>query len=421
MKSTIYEIGSNGKLVESVDKFTDLTPGTLIEWGGNAGFPATLFCILRRHVSTFDGRTSYECFNVDKPGNNALLQRVEARSIKEEGDPSLWHSQHYFLQPDRLTDETVQAYAEYSDHLREDLEAHQAAEKAEADRLEAIGRELWPALLGNCAAVIVAEFEVNDSDPLTDYFGSHTTRRIILAPSTHKRDLFPELRKAADRRPETAHLGTGKGRFSPRVVIGADFVSYGSCYYEGAKSPWHNELQQDENGNEPTFTTRPEAESFIASKGDPCNISFDGLEVPFRWEIREEEIEHREKYSMGKGYYLSAGNGYHGWTVSKETFYNGAPTREFFICLAQCHDHLQKPEAKPAPKASAKAETTPANVQPATGFELSYERDWTWIHFSSKPAAEIIAALKNAGGRFSGRRVAWYFTSHVTAEQIGLA
>jgi hypothetical protein len=36
----------------------------------------------------------------------------------------------------------------------------------------------------------------------------------------------------------------------------------------------------------------------------------------FVWRILEEDIEHREKYSMGSGYFLAA-NRYSGWHVRK--------------------------------------------------------------------------------------------------------
>ncbi|MBN2061698.1 MAG: hypothetical protein JW882_14905 [Deltaproteobacteria bacterium] len=46
-------------------------------------------------------------------------------------------------------------------------------------------------------AVIMAIHEVDESDPMTDYFGSRHDRSILLAWSRHTRDLFPEMRKAA--------------------------------------------------------------------------------------------------------------------------------------------------------------------------------------------------------------------------------
>lgn len=55
-------------------------------------------------------------------------------------------------------------------------------------------------------AVIIAELEEDQSDIMTDYFGSRTVRTVALAWSKHERDLFPELRKAAATFDPTAFL-----------------------------------------------------------------------------------------------------------------------------------------------------------------------------------------------------------------------
>jgi hypothetical protein len=41
---------------------------------------------------------------------------------------------------------------------------------------------------------------------MTDYFGYHTTRTVILGFSTHIKDLFSEMRKYAANFSETTHL-----------------------------------------------------------------------------------------------------------------------------------------------------------------------------------------------------------------------
>jgi hypothetical protein len=104
-------------------------------------------------------------------------------------------------------------------------------------------------------AVIIAEMISDRSDYMSDYHGGTTVRTIILGFSSHERDLFSEMRKAALNHPETAHLAT-----------------------------------------EP------------------------------------ETAEHREKYSMGGGYYLKAGYRYDdGWKISKQRISGpqGIPTGEW--------------------------------------------------------------------------------------------
>jgi len=90
-------------------------------------------------------------------------------------------------------------------------------------------------------AVIVAELRRDVSEPQSDYYNTTTDRTVLLAWSKHTRDLFAEMRRAAGRYDETAHL-----------------VNAGK------------------------------------------------------------EAEHREKWSMGQGYYLTETNGYSsGWRVRK--------------------------------------------------------------------------------------------------------
>ena len=78
----------------------------------------------------------------------------------------------------------------------------------EDNALAAIGAELWPKLMGNCKAYIVAKEMRDESDAMSDYYGGRVAKTVILAPSKHTRNLFPELRKAAKRIPETACYGT---------------------------------------------------------------------------------------------------------------------------------------------------------------------------------------------------------------------
>lgn len=109
-------------------------------------------------------------------------------------------------------------------------------------------------------AVIVAVLETNDCDHQTDYFNVKRGRVVFLAWSKHTRDLFPEMRKAAARFEETAHLATPP-----------DVDDNGYRKTEDNKKWWH---PADEN---------------------------------------------RNKYSMGDGYFLKVDGSYaSGWKVKKE-------------------------------------------------------------------------------------------------------
>lgn len=50
-------------------------------------------------------------------------------------------------------------------------------------------------------------------------------------------------------------------------------------------------------------------------------------------------------------------------------------------------------------------------------FQVTYDRDWTWIQFTSKPAESILAALREFA-HFSKRRTAWYATERIAETEI---
>jgi len=192
-------------------------------------------------------------------------------------------------------------------------------------------------------ALIVAELEHDDCDMQTDYFATSTTRRVALAWSKHRRDLFPELRKAAALWPETADMGPGCDLYRPRVVLAAD-ITAGERYYAGRYSPWHRDMTDDDDGRPRVFTTETAARAFIAASGEPRAIWCGDQLATFRWDLGRESIEHREKYSMGHGYYLKAGSRYgSGWRVVKTWRDDGAYPAELFT---------SGPLATPAPAVS---------------------------------------------------------------------
>lgn len=126
----------------------------------------------------------------------------------------------------------------------------QAAARAQNESVErraAFMADAAKRVPADAKAVIVAELVEDRSDSMTDYYGSTTTRTVILGFSTHTRDLFPELRKAARNFAETASLADA-----------------------------------------------------------PANA------------------EHRQKYSMGGGFFLKAGYRHdNGWKVSKQRLFRG--------------------------------------------------------------------------------------------------
>ena len=189
------------------------------------------------------------------------------------------------------------------------------AEQAHGKALCDAARPSW------AKAVIVAHYAVDKSDIQSDYFHVQDGAFHILAWSRHDKDRFDEMRKVAATFPQTAHLGPGCDEYTARVVLAGDVQTIGGCHYTGSTSHWHSEMYPTRDA--PTFQTQTEAEAFIKAAGEPGSISFDGTVVPFAWRIDKRSIEHREKYSMGAGYYLRADHG-GGWTVEKTYLTNSA-------------------------------------------------------------------------------------------------
>lgn len=130
-------------------------------------------------------------------------------------------------------------------------------ERIRVEQVKVIGRKwLTDNLPIDAKAIIIARLKHDESDSQTDYFASRTPRTVILGFSTHKRDIFSEMRKYASNFEETAYL------------------------------------------------------------------------VEFN-----EDYEHREKYSMGAGYYLGESK-YSGWIIEKSPIYDRNRIMEDFAYTA---------------------------------------------------------------------------------------
>lgn len=208
--------------------------------------------------------------------------------------------------------------------LRQEAEqkAKKEAEVEEQKRIDIeaikkIGRKRFAEILPkNAKAVIVARLKEDESDSQTDYFASRTTRTVILGFSTHKRDLFSEMRKHASNFEETFHL--------------AEF---------------------------------------------------------------REEYEHREKYSMGAGYYLGESK-YSGWIIEKVAMYSREGMINEFAYTAGNEDNIR----------IKREDNIPPNDENSCG-----KSSCTLVEYSEKALAvfgdtkSIKEELKAMGGRFNCR------------------
>jgi hypothetical protein len=211
--------------------------------------------------------------------------------------------------------------------------------------------------------VIIAEFGVDESDTMTDYWGGRTSRRVVIGYGKGKRESFKQLREAAASFKPTECFGPGKGEFTASVVYSADGQN-GNGYhvYKGQKSPWHNDI-----GNGSEFDSREAAEAFVKSAGKPTSIVDGETEHHFEWSISERSVEHRENYSMGGGNYLGFSR-YGGWKVS-------STPAEYFTGdnLHEIADFDKSPvkKAKATKKASAAAEVVEHEVSDSGTHVLS--------------------------------------------------
>lgn len=196
------------------------------------------------------------------------------------------------------------------------------AEKEEAERVrirteevKVVGRKRFAEILPDDAqALIVARLKQDESDSQSDYFASSTVRTVILGFSTHKRDIFSEMRKHASNFEETACL-----------------AEYNADY------------------------------------------------------------EHREKYSMGAGYYLGESK-YHGWIIEKVPVYDRNRTIEEFAYTAGNEDNIRIRQVK-ANTANKAEETSIGNF-----IIVDYSEKAIAVFGDTKAIKD---QLKELGGRFN--------------------
>lgn len=193
-------------------------------------------------------------------------------------------------------------------------------ERIRMEKVKAIGSKRFAEILPeNALGVIVARLKQDESDSQSDYFASRTTRTVILGFSTHKRDIFSEMRKHASNFEETAYL-----------------AEYNADY------------------------------------------------------------EHREKYSMGAGYYLGESK-YHGWIIEKVSMYSRKGTIKEFAYTAGNEDNIRIKKTD---------DTTPPPPSDKNG---TSKNGCTLVEYSEKAVAvfgetrAIKEELKAMGGKFNSR------------------
>ena len=135
-----------------------------------------------------------------------------------------------------------------------------------------------------------------------------------------------------------------------------------------------------------------------------------------------EDYEHREKYSMGAGYYLGESK-YHGWIIQKVPIYNRERTIEDFAYTAGSEDNIRLTSPKQERTRQEQGQTT------AQGefILVDYSEKAVALFGDTKPIKD---RLSDIGGRFNSRltydgqkRAGWIFQKAKEAqvrEAIGM-
>lgn len=175
-------------------------------------------------IATRGGLTGVVARIIEGDGRSATLGAGGFETIRQEYE-IVWDNGMVSTVPDGIAqrdieearrrnlptlspEDTARALADVRAKLAEKLqraEAEHAEDRRKREEFEADAKSKIPP---GARAVIVGEHEVDNGDSMSDYYSTKTTRVVILAFSSHTRDLFPELRKAALNHPETAFLAT---------------------------------------------------------------------------------------------------------------------------------------------------------------------------------------------------------------------
>lgn len=358
MDTELYEMDFEKGLVKiDTTGKTDLKRGQVLKWGGNMGFPSCDYVIIDT-LKDFEC-VVYRCIKLKRSYEteteyNPQYHNIQPYSIKTREEKTN-HSQYHFIEPRTLTEEEIKPLVIQAEQVKKAFEDNQ--KKAEIQREKDIkkGRELFNKYIPQSAkALIIAEQHINDSDIQTDYFNHKTEKTIILGFSDHTRDIFLEMRKYADRIKETEHLKTIP--------------------------------QENRNGE-------PKTEE---------NKSY--------WTPKD---EHREKYSMGAGYYLKIGHrDTTGWAIKKATKWREDWGEEFYISMAKkcVFQDLKSQDQEP------QETNININIEDIT-LKRNIEKNGLELYFKSKPSESIRTLLKVNGFKWGKYNKCWYKKYYEGVEQ----
>jgi hypothetical protein len=347
----------------------------------------------RRAVYKIEGNR-YHCVLLD--GTDTKIDD-HIRSISKKFGIGVYYTENDCISQDEVNNLLIEAAKAKQE--REQLREKQAIQAAEYRKIAIeSGVKILPSLPAGASHIIVAHLEKNESDLHTDYFGSSTEKTIYLAFSSHSKDLFSEMRKAAENSEYTAHLGVDKGVFSVYVINdqdhkdGRNYANCGSTYHK-------HDIEKD-------FTTLQEAQNYVAGLPKLEPVQFSGQPEPFTfsYHIDEKSIENKEKYSGGSGYYLGL-NKYSGWQVRKGTIPTDPEQKQKFLEKLQIAIHedryfIPSTDVKENTPATEVEKFEKQKVEPGTIQIIDYSDKAIAVIGDTKAIKD---KLKELGGKFNFR------------------
>ncbi len=247
-----------------------------------------------------------------------ISQDDYVRPYSEKFGIGVYYNEGEVLDQDTINDLLITAHQKIKDR-NERQEQERLQSNQDRENKIALGAKVLPELPKGIVSIIVAENHTNESDSQSDYFASSIGQTVYLAFSNHKRDVFSEMKKAAE-------------------------------------------------NFEPT--------KYLSTKGD--------------------EYENRQKYSMGKGYWLGE-HTYSGWQVKKDSYFQPQNLLEK-LQVAISEGRYMIPTAGEG--SGVKSEN----------LEIRYNEEKKGIEllFPSKPEASVLTAIKLQGFKWSNFSKLWY-------------
>lgn len=139
------------------------------------------------------GRIMYGCVNLDKPG----FRRIDSYEITNVKDKMGDTIGMYYKEGDLVSQEEINQGITRAKAAEEEARIEKEEKQRENEKIMEAGKKLiednrMPGAVG----FITASYMVDDTDLMTDYFGSHSERTVILAWTQKKREDFREMRNA---------------------------------------------------------------------------------------------------------------------------------------------------------------------------------------------------------------------------------